>query len=334
MDKRLSDLKQTLKDEVYKDKQFPESKKQETFMLIKQRKDSERKKKPRLLPILRTAVPSLLALGIFLLLLSPYWLDKNQAAPNPEEKIDSPILNGEHINILITRVQNEVFETEINRAFVLSIHPNKSMKMINLDTRLNLTSNSSKPQNLTDLLRKGGMKLVETEISQLLELKLDYHFEFTNKSFVEMISRIEPLTVHNTYTFENAGMVFPNGEIELTGEEIIIFESYLREDPYYRDLKSGSDIRQTNLFIAVLKSLKGQPLENLQGPFSEQLSEKEMEIFFRDYFTADLNMDLLGFNLEDSKFSGYIELSPTQHNKKTIKAFQRIVESIDGESKR
>lgn len=334
MDQHLSDLKQTLKDEVYSDKQFPESKKQETFMLIEQRKDAERRKKHRLLPVLKTALPSLLVLGIFVLLLSPYWPDQDQAAPNPEEKIDSPILNGEHINILFTRVQDEVFETDINRAIVLSIHPNNSMKMINLDTRLNLAPNSSTPQNLTDLLRTGGMKLVEKEISELLELKLDYHFEFTNKSFVEMISRIEPPTVYNIYTFEKNGVVFPDGEIQLNGEEMIIFAGHLPNDPYSRDSTSGAEIRQTNLFISTLESLKGQPIENLQGPFAEQLSEKEMEVFFRDYFTADLNMDLLGFNLEDSKFTGYVELSHTQHNKETVKTFQKLVESIDRESER
>jgi polyisoprenyl-teichoic acid--peptidoglycan teichoic acid transferase len=336
VEEHLKNLKKTLDNRLYEGRAFPEDKKLETYQLMKAKK----KRRKSILSFGKIAIPSLFAFGILFVLIFPFLQDQenphmkqelflNMDQDNQQEEMVSPILQEQPINMLITRTKANGDVPIVNRAMILSIHPDHSIRMLNIDTRLNLTPNESEPANMTDLLQSGNMELVQAEIEDLLEIEVDYQFAFTNESFINLMNKIGEISVGNGFAFENNGVAFPVGDLKLNAREAILFEEHIENDPYGNGAIGGAEVRQTNLFLSILKAVSEQPAEDLQSVFMEWLSAEEIDKLLASYLVYDVDIDLMAFVLQESSHIGYVEVPDNEHNKEVVRDLEKPFKALE-----
>ena len=135
---------------------------------------------------------------------------------------------------------------------VVTVNPEKkTMKMLSIprDTRTEIVGLDAEDK-INHAYAYGGVPMAMATVENLLDIPLDYYVFINMEGFLKVIDTLGGVTIQNDMDLTYGSYHFPKGEVNLNGEEALIFTRIRYEDPRG---DFGRQIRQRQVIEAVLK---------------------------------------------------------------------------------
>ncbi|MGE7622920.1 LCP family protein [Viridibacillus sp. NPDC096237] len=185
---------------------------------------------------------------------------------------------------------------------VLTVNPKeKSVKMLSIprDTKTEIVGNGT-VEKINHAYARGGAEMSIATVEHFLDMPIDYYVKVNMEGFKDIINTLNGVTVVNDMDLTYKKYHFPKGEIELNGQEALIFSRIRYEDPRG---DFGRQIRQKQLIQAILD--KGTNLSSLLkiddilGKLGENIKTnftlKELLSIQKQYKSLNKNIEQIQF---------------------------------------
>lgn len=205
---------------------------------------------------------------------------------------------------------------------VATINPEtESTKMVSIprDTYTEMVGRGTQDK-ITHAYAFGGADMAMNTVENFLNVPIDYYATINFDGFEDIVDAVGGVTVENDFAFSDNGHDFPEGEIELDGEEALTYVRMRKEDPR-GDL--GRNERQRQVLEAVAN--KGQSVTSITriGDYLDVVEENvrtnmtfdDMKDLRSNYFGARNDIENINFeNGQDRTIDGiyYMEQDPAE----------------------
>lgn len=116
---------------------------------------------------------------------------------------------------------------------VLTVNPNSnSIKMLSIprDTRTEIIGRD-KLDKINHAYAFGGEKMSMDTVEHFLDIPIDYYVTINMEGFKDIVDAVGGITVHNPFAFSDYGYDFAKGDINLNGDEALVFVRMRKQDP-------------------------------------------------------------------------------------------------------
>jgi polyisoprenyl-teichoic acid--peptidoglycan teichoic acid transferase len=177
-------------------------------------------------------------------------IDREQSSKRTK---DIEFDNKEPFSVLLLGVdEREGDKGRSDTMIVMTVNPDvNSVKMISIprDTLTEIVGKGTKDK-INHAYAFGGVEMSMDTVENMLDIPIDYFVQVNMESFKEIVNAVGGVKVHNDLTFSYGGYEFPEGELELNGEEALAFSRMRYEDPRG---DFGRQLRQREIIQAVIR---------------------------------------------------------------------------------
>ncbi|RSK33684.1 LCP family glycopolymer transferase [Bhargavaea beijingensis] len=150
---------------------------------------------------------------------------------------------------------------------VLTVNPqDKTTKMVSIprDTYTEIVGKGTKDK-LNHAYAFGGIEMAMDSMENLLDIPIDYVVQVNMESFKDIVDAVGGVTVQNNLAFSSGQYTFPEGPVELNGEEALAYVRMRKQDP---NGDFGRQDRQKDVIMGVIKKgASANSLLNYQSIF-------------------------------------------------------------------
>lgn len=150
---------------------------------------------------------------------------------------------------------------------VLTVNPqDKTTKMVSIprDTYTEIVGKGTKDK-LNHAYAFGGIEMAMDSMENLLDIPIDYVVQVNMESFKDIVDAVGGVTVQNNLAFSSGQYTFPEGQVELNGEEALAYVRMRKQDP---NGDFGRQDRQKDVIMGVIKKgASANSLLNYQSIF-------------------------------------------------------------------
>ncbi|WP_213422556.1 LCP family protein [Bhargavaea massiliensis] len=150
---------------------------------------------------------------------------------------------------------------------VLTVNPqDKTTKMVSIprDTYTEIVGRGTKDK-LNHAYAFGGIEMAMDSMENLLDIPIDYVVQVNMESFKDIVDAVGGVTVQNNLAFSSGQYTFPEGPVELNGEEALAYVRMRKQDP---NGDFGRQDRQKDVIMGVIKKgASANSLLNYQSIF-------------------------------------------------------------------
>lgn len=150
---------------------------------------------------------------------------------------------------------------------VLTVNPqDKTTKMVSIprDTYTEIVGKGTKDK-LNHAYAFGGIEMAMDSMENLLDIPIDYVVQVNMESFKDIVDAVGGVTVQNNLAFSSGQYTFPEGQVELNGEEALAYVRMRKQDP---NGDFGRQDRQKDVIMGVIKKgASANSLMNYQSIF-------------------------------------------------------------------
>ena len=188
---------------------------------------------------------------------------------------------------------------------VLTVNPGKhSILMFNIprDTRTEIIGRGT-VDKINHAYAFGGVNMSIETVENLLGSPIDYYVKANMEGFSSIIDLLGGVSVNNPFYFTYEGKVFEQGNIQLTGEEALLFSRMRYDDPR-GDL--GRNARQREILQELMNNaLQVSSVTKIQNILGEVVNNVKTDITFDEMkqFIKDYRSDLK--NIETIEIQGH-----------------------------
>ncbi|SDW43857.1 transcriptional attenuator, LytR family [Marinococcus luteus] len=236
---------------------------------------------------------------------------------------DVDLDTSEPISILLMGVDSEESTSgRTDTMIVATVNPEtESTKMVSIprDTYTEIIGRGEQDK-ITHAYAFGGPDMAMDTAENFLNVPIDYYATINFKGFEDIVNAVGGVTVENDFAFSVHEHDFPEGEIELNGEEALTYVRMRKEDPS-GDL--GRNERQRQVLEAVAN--KGQSVTSITriGDYLDVVEENvrtnmtfdDMKDLRSNYYGARDDIENINFeNGQDRTIDGvyYMEQDPAE----------------------
>ncbi|MET4559560.1 LCP family protein required for cell wall assembly [Lysinibacillus parviboronicapiens] len=172
---------------------------------------------------------------------------------NAAEKEQKTITKKEPFSVLMLGVDER--ENDSGRSdtmIVITVNPKKqTIKMLSIprDTRTEIIGHDS-VDKINHAYAFGGVPMAMDTVENFLDIPLDYYVFINMEGFLQIIDTLGGVTIQNDMDLTYNSYHYPKGEVNLNGDEALIFSRIRYEDPRG---DFGRQIRQRQIIEAVMK---------------------------------------------------------------------------------
>lgn len=255
--------------------------------------------------------------GIVVIGIAAYLFYLFQSTANTAEQMHDPIgrsselregepdlSEGDPISLLLLGIDAEEGTTgRSDTMIVMTINPElESIKMVSIprDSRVEIEGRGQ--DKINHAYAFGGAELAMDTVENFMDVPIDYYATVNMESFIDTVDMVDGVTVNNGLSFEYGGFTFPEGEIELSGEEALAFVRMRYEDPQG---DAGRNERQRQVIDAVIN--EGAQISNITkiDDFLDILGENAKTSFtFEEMRQVQSNYRAARHNLEETQMRG------------------------------
>lgn len=255
--------------------------------------------------------------GIVVIGIAAYLFYLFQSTANTAEQMHDPIgrsselregepdlSEGDPISLLLLGIDAEEGTTgRSDTMIVMTINPElESIKMVSIprDSRVEIEGRGQ--DKINHAYAFGGAELAMDTVENFMDVPIDYYATVNMESFIDTVDMVGGVTVNNGLSFEYGGFTFPEGEIELSGEEALAFVRMRYEDPQG---DAGRNERQRQVIDAVIN--EGAQISNITkiDDFLDILGENAKTSFtFEEMRQVQSNYRAARHNLEETQMRG------------------------------
>lgn len=212
--------------------------------------------------------------------------------------------NGDPFSMLLLGIDSE--ESTSGRSdtmIVMTVNPElESIKMVSIprDSRVDIEGRGQ--DKINHAYAFGGAELAMDTVENFIDVPIDYYATVNMESFIDTVDMVNGVTVNNGLSFEYGGYTFPEGEIELSGEEALAFVRMRKEDPQG---DAGRNERQRQVIDAVIN--EGAQISNITkiDDFLDILGDNAKTSFtFEEMRQVQSNYRAARHNLEETQMRG------------------------------
>ncbi len=178
-------------------------------------------------------------------------------------KINTPLLETNTVEKTITKKEPfsvlmlgvDERENDSGRSdtmIVITVNPEKqTMKMLSIprDTRTEIIGHDS-VDKINHAYAFGGVPMAMDTVENFLDIPLDYYVFINMEGFLQIIDTLGGVTIQNDMDLTYDSYHYPKGEVNLNGDEALIFSRIRYEDPRG---DFGRQIRQRQIIEAVMR---------------------------------------------------------------------------------
>lgn len=255
--------------------------------------------------------------GIVVIGIAAYLFYLFQSTANTAEQMHDPIgrsselregepdlSEGDPISLLLLGIDSEEGTSgRSDTMIVMTINPElESIKMVSIprDSRVEIEGRGQ--DKINHAYAFGGAELAMDTVENFINVPIDYYATVNMESFIDTVDMVDGVTVNNGLSFEYGGFTFPEGEIELSGEEALAFVRMRYEDPQG---DAGRNERQRQVIDAVIN--EGAQISNITkiDDFLDILGENAKTSFtFEEMRQLQSNYRAARHNLEETQMRG------------------------------
>lgn len=225
------------------------------------RKRRRKKRKRRIWPwIVGPIVLILVAVGVYVAMVYKDLTDTLDTVHEPIEreasdKREKPVsLNDqEPFSVLVLGVdEREGDRGRSDTMIVLTVNPQeKTTKMVSVprDTYTEIVGRGTNDK-LNHAYAFGGIEMAMDSMENLLDIPIDYVVQVNMESFQDIVDAVGGVTVQNDLAFSSGQYTFPEGPVELNGEEALAYVRMRKQDP---NGDFGRQDRQKDVIMGVIK---------------------------------------------------------------------------------
>ncbi|MBD7966491.1 LCP family glycopolymer transferase [Paenibacillus gallinarum] len=220
--------------------------------------------------------------------------------------ISEKIADQEPFSVLLLGVDERA--NDVGRSdtmVVLTVNPGKhSILMFNIprDTRTEIIGRGT-VDKINHAYAFGGVNMSIQTVENLLGSPIDYYAKANMEGFSSIIDLLGGVSVNNPFYFTYEGKVFEQGNIQLTGEEALLFSRMRYDDPR-GDL--GRNARQREILQELMNNaLQVSSVTKIQNILGEVVNNVKTDITFDEMkqFIKDYRSDLK--NIETIEIQGH-----------------------------
>ncbi|KZE38903.1 trascriptional regulator [Bhargavaea cecembensis] len=225
------------------------------------RKRRRKKRKRRIWPwIVGPIVLILVAVGVYVAMVYKDLTDTLDTVHEPiereaSEKREKPVsLNDqEPFSTLVLGVdEREGDRGRSDTMIVLTVNPKEqTTKMVSIprDTYTEIVGRGTQDK-LNHAYAFGGIEMAMDSTENLLDIPIDYVVQVNMESFQDIVDAVGGVTVQNNMSFKSGQYTFPEGPVELNGEEALAYVQMRKQDP---NGDFGRQDRQKDVIMGVLR---------------------------------------------------------------------------------
>ncbi|MBU8878767.1 LCP family protein [Bacillus sp. FJAT-29790] len=194
---------------------------------------------------------------------------------------------------------------------VMTVNPQKeSIEMLSIprDTRTEIVGNGT-TEKINHAYARGGVEMSINTVENFLDVPIDYYVKVNMDGFKGIIDALDGVTLHNDMDLSYREYEFPKGEIQLNGDEALIFSRIRYEDPRG---DFGRQIRQRQIIQSIIN--KGKSVTSLLNHddifdalgenVKTNLTFKEMVDIQQQYKVTNLTIEQIQFEKGTGKYIG------------------------------
>ncbi|MBP1971192.1 LCP family protein required for cell wall assembly [Virgibacillus natechei] len=210
--------------------------------------------------------------------------------PERQQEIDSLFNDNDAVNVLLMGVdQDDALEGRSDTMILMSLNPKTdAMTMLSIprDTYVNIPGQGM--DKINHAYAFGGVELSVQTVEDAFDLPVHFYASVNMDGFEQGIDAIGGVTVHNTQAFSQSGSTFPEGEVQLNGEQALDYIRMRKEDPRgdigrnerQRDVVAAA-IDEAASFSSITKV--GDILGILGGNVKTDMDMSQMQSLFSHY---------------------------------------------------
>ncbi|KMJ59039.1 trascriptional regulator [Bacillus sp. LL01] len=171
--------------------------------------------------------------------------------PNSEKRVTEVDFNKKDpLSFLILGVDERPGDRgRSDSMIVLTVNPNqKSMQMVSIprDTRTEIVGKGF-DDKINHAYAFGGPEMSIATVENFLDIPIDYFVQVNMESFKDIVDAVGGVTIKNKLEFSQSGHHFPQGEIQLNGDEALSFSRMRSADSDF-----GRQQRQRDVIQAII----------------------------------------------------------------------------------
>jgi len=218
-----------------------------------------------------------------------------------KEKMPEVLKKKEPFSVLMLGVdEREGDKGRSDTMIVLTVNPsNQSIKMLSIprDTRTEIVG-KGKEDKINHAYAFGGVSMAVDTVENFLDIPIDYYVKINMEGFKDIIDSVGGVNIENDFAFKVDEYNFPTGQIQLSGEEALIYIRMRYDDP---NGDFGRQERQRQVIQAVIKegaslsSLSKAPeiFQAIGSNVKTNLTIEEMMDIQKNYKEAGRNIEQL-----------------------------------------
>ncbi|MCP3031504.1 LCP family protein [Halobacillus sp. A1] len=179
--------------------------------------------------------------------------------------------NKNPLNILLLGVdERENDRGRSDTMIVMTLDPNnEKMQMVSIprDTEAEIIGDG-RVTRMNHSYAYGGSNMTVDTIENFLDIEIDYYARVNMEGLSQLVDSVGGITVNNTRAFQYDGYQFPEGKVQLSGEEALAFVRMRKEDPQG---DAGRNERQRQVIQGVINKGASLNIVNQVGDIMEVL---------------------------------------------------------------
>lgn len=235
--------------------------------------------------------------------------------PLERSEADQRVINlqeGDPISILLLGVdQREGDRGRPDSLILVTANPeDESIKMVSIprDTYTEIAGTGAEDK-INHSYTAGGVDITIKTVENFLDVPIDYYVEVNMNGFKELVDAVGGVTVDNELEFSYNGADFPLGQIELNGEEALLYSRMRSQDPQG---DFGRQERQRKIIQALMKETVqletltnyGSILEVVGDHVKTNFTFEDMKAIRANYSNTRHNMEQIQINGEGIEEEG------------------------------
>lgn len=230
-------------------------------------------------------------------------LDKMNESTDEELKASAKEINVEPFSVLLLGIdERENDNGRTDTMIVATVNPDLgTIKMLSIprDSRVEIVGNNT-VEKINHAYARGGIAMSIDTVENLLSIPIDYYVAVNMEGFLSVIDEVGGIEVMNDMDLAHGSYSFPQGEIQLSGEEALIYSRIRYGDPRG---DFGRQMRQKLILEALLKEAKDPEIIFQLGDIMKVLGDNirmnftvsELKDFSSLYKKLNNDIDLMQF---------------------------------------
>lgn len=223
---------------------------------------------------------------------------ERDADPDRQKNLQSIFKDKKSINILLLGVdEREGDKGRSDTIILMSLNPaTNSMKMLSVprDTYVNIPGKGM--DKINHAYAYGDVELSIQTFEEAFDLPVHFYARINMEGFQDGIDALGGVTVQNNLDFEQDGVHFPKGDVQLNGEDALKYIRMRKEDPrgdYGRNERQRDVIKAAMGEAASFSSITkiGNLLDILGDNVRTDLDMDRLKALFSDYRGTRKNIE-------------------------------------------